>query len=84
MDIVSLKRRALGLEPVVRIGKKGLTDETVQEIKKQLKKKKLIKIKVLRSGLEDIGIKELTDRLVEETGSVLVSRVGFVVVLFLG
>ena len=35
-----LKEKAKTLEPVIRIGKNGLTESTIKEIKKQLNKKK--------------------------------------------
>ena len=39
-----LLRKGRQLEPSIRIGKNGFSDEMVKEIKAQLKKKKLIKV----------------------------------------
>ena len=46
-----LKEISIGLRPTIQIGKKGLTIELIEEIKKQLKKKKLLKIKLLKCQL---------------------------------
>lgn len=77
-----LKAAAHPLEPVAWVGKSGMTESVVAEIKKQLKKKGLIKVKLLKAALEDTGKKELAGSLAEKTGSVLIAQVGFVVVLY--
>lgn len=69
------------LEPVMRIGKNGLTAGVVSEIKKQLKKNKMIKIKFLRSALGDMKRKEFAKMVAEKTNSELIQQVGFVFVL---
>ncbi|MDP7180497.1 MAG: YhbY family RNA-binding protein [Candidatus Woesearchaeota archaeon] len=76
-----LKEKAKTLEPVIRIGKSGLSDGTIAEIKKQLEKKKLIKIKLLKAAIKDKDKKQLANELAEKTDSLLIDRVGFVVVL---
>lgn len=73
--------RAKKLEPVLRIGKNGLTPGVVSEIKKQLLKKKLIKIKFLKPALEGKSRKEFAAEVVLKTDSELVQQVGFVIVL---
>ena len=80
-DIKELKAKAMAIEPIVRIGKSGLSESVVNEIKKQLKQKKLIKIKMLKSFIGSTDKKEAARQIAEKTGSVLVHRVGFVVVL---
>tara|TARA_Y100000310_G_C20532700_1_gene739309 strand:- start:700 stop:972 length:273 start_codon:yes stop_codon:yes gene_type:complete len=76
-----LKEKAKTLEPVIRIGKSGLAYGTIIEIKKQLEKKKLIKIKLLKAAIQDKDKKQLASELAEKTNSTLIDRVGFVVVL---
>lgn len=76
-----LKAAAHALEPVAWVGKAGITPSVVEEIKKQLKKKSLIKVKLLRSAIGDERKKDFAKRLAEETGSSLVSQVGMVAVL---
>lgn len=80
-SIKELKAKAMAIEPIVRIGKSGLTESVIGEIKKQVEQKKLIKIKVLKAFVGGKDKKELAKEIAEKTGSVLVHNVGFIVVL---
>ncbi len=77
-----LVAKAKLLEPVLRIGKSGLTENVITEIKKQLQKKKLIKIKFLKPALVDKDRKELAKEIAEKTEAELIHQVGFVIVLY--
>jgi len=77
-----LKQKAKSLEPSVRIGKSGLTESIIDEIKIHLKKKNLVKVKLLKSSIQGKDKKAVARELAEKTSSVLVDRVGFVVVLY--
>ncbi len=81
-DIKALKKKAKILDPVIRIGKKGLSEESISEIKKQLKKNKLIKVKFLRSFIDSQDKKKAAFELCEKTGAELIDKVGFVVVIY--
>lgn len=76
--------RATGhaLKPSVQIGKSGFTDEVIREVKNQLKKKKLVKVKLLKGLLDSFSKKEAIDMLVQLSGSELIHKVGFVVLLY--
>lgn len=68
------------LEPVVIIGKSGITPAILAKIKEQLKKRRIIKIKFLRSAIT--GKKEeLFAKLAKDVNARLIHHVGFVVVL---
>ena len=41
-----LRKKALGLEPLVMLGKNGLDTAQIEELKTQLKRKKLIKVRM--------------------------------------
>ena len=77
-----LVEKAKYLEPIIRIGKSGLTQGTINEIKRQLEKKKLIKIKLLRAFVQDKDRKEIAREIAQKTNSELIHQVGFVVVLY--
>ena len=81
MKIKQLKEKGKLLEPVIRIGKNGLTNNLIEEIKKQLKKKELIKVKMLRSFLQDKNKKAVAKDLAQKTDSTLIDLVGFTVIL---
>ena len=82
ISIKELKTKAMGLEPIINVGKAGLTDSIIEEIKSQLKNRKLIKVKFLKSALKDKDKKELAEELVSKTNAQLIHKVGFVVVLY--
>jgi len=71
----------MAIEPIVRIGKSGLTESVVTEIKKQVAQKKLVKIKMLKAFVEGHDKKEMANQIAEKTNSVLVHNVGFIVVI---
>ena len=77
-----LKERARSLEPIIRIGKNGLTIGLINEIKRQLKKKKLVKIKLFKNFLRNKDKKLIAKEIAEKTNSILIEWVGFVVVLY--
>ena len=76
-----LKQKAKHLGPALRIGKKGITEAQVKEIKQILKKKKLIKIRLLKGYLEAKDKKAEARKIAEIADARLIDAVGFVVVL---
>ncbi|MBW2985839.1 YhbY family RNA-binding protein [Candidatus Woesearchaeota archaeon] len=81
MDIKQKKAKANTMFPCMQIGKSGITQGLIRELQKQLKIKKLIKIKLMKSFIEDKDKKEIAKELARKTGADLISQVGFVVVL---
>ncbi len=68
-------------KPAVRIGKEGLDTGIIEEVKRQLKRQKVIKVKFLRSTTISKNIDELIAELAAKTSSEVWGRRGFVVVL---
>lgn len=81
MNKKELKEKGKALEPIIRIGKNGLTDNVISEVKKHLKKNKIIKIKFLRSFIKGKDRKKIAQEIATKTNSVLMDQVGFVIVL---
>lgn len=77
----ALKSRAHNLQPTIRIGKNGLTDAIIDEMKCQLKKRKLVKVKVLKSFAEGMDRTALAKEIAMKTGAKVVHHVGFVLTL---
>ncbi|MEE9524990.1 MAG: YhbY family RNA-binding protein [Candidatus Woesearchaeota archaeon] len=75
-----MAEKAKNIQPILRIGKSGVTDGIIEEIKRQLRKRKLIKIKFLKSAIEG-SKKEFAEEIAERTRSELIHQVGFVIVL---
>ena len=84
-DIPSnIKRQAMdrNFQPSVRIGKTGVTDNLVEEIFGQLRKRKIVKIKI-NKGIYERDDKILVwEHLAKETSSILVLARGNVGVLW--
>lgn len=68
-------------KPSVRIGKAGVNERVVEEVRRQLKRKRLIKVRVLPSALLDGTLSELIAELVARTSCNACGRRGLVVVL---
>ena len=74
-----LIRRALEIEPTVHVGKDGVDDALNNEVVQQLKKKRLIKIRVLNNAESDT--KEVAEEIAAATNSVIVDVRGGVIIL---
>jgi len=77
--IIELRGRAQLLKPTVYVGKEGITNSVVFELTKQLKKNKLVKVKLLASV--ETKKEEVAEQLVRDTASTLVEIRGRTVVL---
>jgi RNA-binding protein len=77
-EIRRLKGAAQLLEPMLKIGKAGLSDGFVQSVNDALSQHELVKIKFAEFKDQK---KELAPQLADRTGSFLVMRVGNVMVL---
>jgi RNA-binding protein len=74
-----LKAMAQRIEPILRVGKQGLTGAFIKGLDEALTRHELVKVKFADFKERK---KELTPLLAEKTGSHLVTRVGNVVVLY--
>jgi RNA-binding protein YhbY len=68
-------------KPAVRIGKDGLDAGVVEEVNRQLKKQKVIKVKFLKSSSGSAYVDDLAAQLAAQTSSEVWGRRGFVVIL---
>ena len=76
-----LRARSHSLSPVVWIGKGGV-DKVINEVKRQIKDKGLIKVKIRRVALEKDSRENIAKRLAQEVDAEIVSLVGNVITLF--
>jgi RNA-binding protein len=70
---------AADLKPTVHVGKDGITETLIAEIKLQMKTRKVVKVKLLPSAGEDK--KAIGERLASGTNGTLVDVRGSVVTL---
>ena len=77
--IKEIKRIGADLKPTIHVGKDGITDSLIEEVKLQVKTRKVVKIRLLpASGDEkDVIAKEISER----SGAILVDVRGSIVLL---
>ncbi len=68
---------------LVRIGKRGLTPQVIEEIRRHLKDKEVVKIRLLKSFIEKEGKerKALAEIIAKNVGAELIGVRGYTVVL---
>ncbi len=67
------------IDPTVHVGKEGLTEGIVKEIKAQVKRHKLIKVRVLPAA--DMDKDAVAEELAQRTGAKVVDTRGFTILL---
>lgn len=77
--IRELKARAQRMEPMLKVGKAGLSDAFLRSVDEALTQHELVKIKFAEFKEQK---KELAPQLAEKTHSHLIMRVGNVVVIY--
>jgi RNA-binding protein len=80
--LYQLKNEATKIKPIINVGKNGITDSVVEEIKKQVKANRLVKIKMLKTSAEGEDIKTSAEKLAEATKTTLIDVRGSTVVLY--
>lgn len=64
------------------IGKNQVSKEILKEIEKQLEQKEVVKIKILKSALQDNKAKEIASKIAEDTEATLVEVRGHTLILY--
>jgi RNA-binding protein len=71
-----LFRRSGITKPTVWIGKEGVTEPVLDQIRTQLKVKGLVKAKIQKTGLSSASVKEVAEKVAGETSAKLVDARG--------
>ena len=75
-------KRELSLEkPKVWVGKDGTSPQTMNEISRQLEKRKIVKVQILNSALEDESANEIALKTAQQTESILIDVRGHTFIL---
>jgi RNA-binding protein len=77
-----IKGRMCEEKPTVWIGKNHVSKEVVEEIEKQLDKREVVKVKILRTALNEGEVKEIASNISARTESNLVEVRGHTFVLY--
>lgn len=75
-----LKGLAMTMNPILQIGKNGVTPEETQSVREALDARELVKLNVLQNCVYDI--KEMAELLAERTNSQVVQVIGRKIVLY--
>ena len=65
--LYQLKSEANQISPILNIGKNGVTDTLIEELNKQIKANRLVKVRVLKSAEEGKDVKAIADEIAEAT-----------------
>jgi len=77
-----LKAEANQLAPILNIGKNGVTDALIEELNKQIKANRLVKVRVLKSAEDGKDLKDIAEEIAAATRSNLIEVRGRTVVLY--
>jgi RNA-binding protein len=80
--LYQLKSEAHQISPILNIGKNGVTDALIEELNKQIKANRLVKVRVLKSAEEEKDLKAIAEEIAEATRSTLIEVRGRTVVLY--
>ena len=75
-----LKKEASKMQPIIHIGKDGMSDNIVTQADDALKARELVKGKIQQPSLEDV--RESAEYLAEKTNSEVVITIGSTFVLY--
>jgi RNA-binding protein len=77
-----IKRQLTDARPTIHIGKSGASEEILNEIRRQLDNKKMVKIKILKTALGSDKAKQFASKMAELTQSSLVDVRGHTFILY--
>lgn len=77
-----IKRELSGEKPTIWIGKNRVSQELLKEIEKQLDKREMIKIKILKSACQKDKAREIASMIAEQTEAALVEVRGHTFMLY--
>jgi RNA-binding protein len=77
-----LKSEANQISPILNIGKNGVTDTLIEELNKQIKANRLVKVRILKSAEEGKDLKAISEEIADATRSTLIEIRGRTVVLY--
>jgi len=69
-------------KPTVCVGKNGVSKEALEEIEKQLKRKEIVKVRILKTALAHEEAKQIAIKIAEQTESTLVEVRGHTFMLY--
>lgn len=75
-----LRKAAHNLEPIVRLGKEGFTDNQIKTILEAIEGRELIKVKILQNAI--VEKQEVAKEIEEKTGCEVVGIIGRTIIIY--
>jgi len=69
-------------KPTIWVGKEGASSQILNEISRQLEKREMVKVKVLKSALKEEKTVKIASKIAEQTESSLVDVRGHTIMLY--
>jgi RNA-binding protein len=77
-----IKRELSYEKPTIWIGKNGATEQVIHEIRRQLEKREMVKIKVLKSALRDKEVNAVVSNITQQTKASLIDVRGHTMIFY--
>ncbi len=77
-----IKRELSSEKPTIWIGKNGATEQVIDEIRRQLEKREMVKIKVLKSALRNKEVNAVASNITQKTQANLIDVRGHTIILY--
>ncbi|MFP3984820.1 MAG: YhbY family RNA-binding protein [Candidatus Bathyarchaeia archaeon] len=77
-----IKHKLSSERPTIWIGKKGATQEVIDEIDNQLERTEIVKIRILRTALEEDNVEAIASRIAQQTKSTLFEVRGHTLIIY--
>jgi RNA-binding protein len=81
-QIQQKRAEAQTIDVTLHVGKNGVTPTTIEELSAQLKKRKLVKVRLLPSSSESASAEDQVKALADGTHSILIETRGHTAVFF--
>jgi len=76
-----MRKESKTLTPNIIIGKNGLTDQVIENIKSEISRRKLVKLKILQAYITDKDKNKVFEDIAEKTNAKIVQKIGFTISL---
>ncbi len=77
-----IKNELSAEKPTIWIGKEGTSPQILNEISRQLEKREMVKVKVLKSALKEEETKKVASKIAEQTESTIIDIRGHTIILY--
>jgi len=77
-----IKRELSAEKPTIWVGKEGAVSPIVNEISRQLEKREIVKVRILKSALKNEEAKSVASKIAQQTDSTLIEVRGHTLLLY--